>query len=55
MSTETLDKAKANLPVKGFLDIKEIQIKENDEVEYLTILKHIVALRNKEEILKQNK
>lgn len=36
-------------------DIKEIQIKENDEVEYLTILKHIVALRNKEEILKQNK
>ena len=26
MSTETLDKAKSNLPVKGFLDLKDIAL-----------------------------
>ena len=37
--------------IQAFLEEED---NENDEVEYLTILKHIVALRNKEEILKQN-
>lgn len=32
MSTETLDKAKSNLPVKGFLDIKDLIIPEGEEL-----------------------
>ena len=32
MSTETFDKAKATLPVKGFLDIKDIAIPQGEEL-----------------------
>ena len=32
MSTETLDKAKANLPVRGFLNIEDIKIPQGEEL-----------------------
>jgi len=32
MSTETLEKAKSTLPVKGFLDIKDIDIPQGEEL-----------------------
>ena len=32
MSTETLEKAKSTLPVKGFLDLKDIDIPQGEDL-----------------------
>ena len=48
MSTETLDKAKANLPVRGFLNIEDIKIPQGEELKqailYLKKEKNAVIL-----------
>ena len=52
MSTETLEKAKSAIPVRGFLDIKDIAIPQGEE-----LVKAILKLKeekNQKLVLKQH-